>query len=133
MAKSKRGFEISLDHARNIVKVRIWGFWDVELARKFEKEFKEKVTAVKTSGKDWYILMDLIASLTQSQEVQKIISKGLTFLKDQRPKKRAILADKSIILFQAETLAQDTYPQIYSYFQAEDNAIRWLLNELPYK
>ena len=58
-SQDSRGFKISFDPIKSLLRVRIWGFWDVELAQKYEKAFMEKVEEFCRQGKAWYVFMDL--------------------------------------------------------------------------
>ena len=80
MLLGKKGYEISLDTARHILKVQAWGVWDVEekeLAENFKRELQEKVKEVSVNGKEWYVCEDLIELYPQSKEVCRIMGDGI--------------------------------------------------------
>ena len=124
----KKGFHIFLDTTNRILRIWVWGFWDVTEAQEFKEALRIKDTEINGSSKEWYLLMDLSESITPSQEVHNIMHAGLASLDRQRIRKRAILAGRSIAHFQALRQAQDTNLTVYSYFRSEDEAVRWLLN-----
>ena len=83
MISSAKGYKISIIHkAKNILKVQVWGVWDVEdmeLAEKFQRELQEKVKEVNANGKEWYVCGDLIELHPQSKEVCRIMGDGIVF------------------------------------------------------
>ena len=82
MLSSKKGYKVSLDKARNILKVQAWGIWDVEdteFAENFQRELKEKVKEVNTNRKEWYVCGDLTEFHPQSKEVCRIMGDGIVF------------------------------------------------------
>jgi len=129
MTKKNKGFQISIDTTKHVLKIRLWGHWDVELGKEYLKELQEQIKNVNEKEKDWYLLMDLTEYLPQSQEIQNIIAEGLAILKEDKVEKRAILVHETIIQIPTETLSGKTRLQVYSYFQSEDDAVQWLLNE----
>ncbi len=82
MLSGKKGYKISLDKARNILKVQAWGVWgaeDTELAKNFKRELKEKVTEISINGKGWDVCGDLTKLSPQSREIRRIVSEGIRF------------------------------------------------------
>jgi hypothetical protein len=129
MTGQNKGFQISLDTARNILKIRLWGLWNVEMGKKYAEKLKEQIKSLNKKEEDWHLLMDLVEYSPQSQETQNIISEGLAFLKDYKIRKRAILIHRTPLQFPEQSLSQKIMLPIYSYFKSEDDAIRWLLDE----
>jgi serine/threonine-protein kinase len=130
MTEKYKGFRISLDATINVLKIRLWGYWDVELGKEYLRELKAQLNKVsKNERKDWYLLMDLTEYRPQSKEILHMIGEGLALLKEGKIEKRAILVLGSIIQLPREHLAQEAGSQIYSYFRSEDDAVQWLLDE----
>jgi len=80
MISSEKGYRISVNEVRNILKVRVWGIWnveDIELAENFKAEIQEKVKEVSVNGKEWYVCEDLIELYPQSKEVCRIMGDGI--------------------------------------------------------
>lgn len=126
--EQEQGFHISVDGTKAIVKIRFWGFWDMELAEQYRKKFEEQIRKINASEKEWYLLIDVMNYPSQLPEVQHIIDEGLALLEAHNIAKRAILVNGAITRFQTEALTGGTGIHIYSYFRTEDDAIRWLLN-----
>ena len=123
----KKGFEISFDPEKTLLKIRVWGFWDRELAQRFREGCKAKVNEINREGAQWQVLIDLTASCDQLQEIQEIINEGIEFLKTHM--KQAILVNNSITHFQMGHLFRTDGLQVSSYFKSEHDALRWLLKE----
>lgn len=130
MTGQDKGFYISLDAARNILKISLWGCWDVEVGKKYTEKLKKQIKNLNKKEENWHLLMDLIEYSPQSQEIQNMIREGLAFLNDYKIRKRAILIHGLPLQFSAQSLSQKIILPIYSYFKSEDDAIRWLLDEM---
>jgi hypothetical protein len=129
MTTKRKGFHIVLDTTSRIVRIWAWGLWDVTVAQEFKEALHLKGQEINGSSKEWYLLMDLTACFTPPQEVRNLMLAGLTALDGQQIQKRAILAGRSIALFQVLRQTQDTHWPVYSYFRSEDEAVRWLIDE----
>jgi serine/threonine-protein kinase len=83
MISSEKGYKVSIIHkGRTVLKVRVWGLWDVEdteLAENFKRELKEKVKEVSVNGKEWDVCGDLSELYPQSKEVCRIMGDGIMF------------------------------------------------------
>lgn len=123
------GFDISYDGSINIVTLRFRGFWDVKLGEKFEREFQKKIKDICISGRGWHLLLDLTRYPPQLQEIQDIMGKAMQFAKQAGMQKKAVLVNGLITPFQTDSLIQDPELQFNFYFQSEDAAVRWLLND----
>jgi len=130
MAKKEEGFKISLDDARAILKVQVWGLWGMNLAEQYRKKFEEQNEKIKTSEKEWHLLIDVTEYPPQLPEIQSIINDGLVLLEDHKIKKRAILVNGTITQLQTESLTSGAGIYIYSYFRSESDAVRWLLSDM---
>jgi len=129
MSENKKGYEISIDKARNLLKIRVWGFWDMEVAEKYENEFKKKIKEISASGKEWYTLVDVAEYSPQSEEVQRIVSERMVFAKEHGLKKEARIVHRVTTKFQMARLARESKLPMSSEFQSENEAIQWLMSE----
>jgi hypothetical protein len=55
MVEKKQGFEMSIDDARNILKIRAWGFWDAEIAGKYRYECSHNARLLRRQTEIWLI------------------------------------------------------------------------------
>jgi len=83
MISSEKGYKVSIIHeARDILKVQVWGSWnieDMELAEHFKGELQEKVKEISVNGKEWYVCGNFIELHPQSKEVCRIMGDGIMF------------------------------------------------------
>jgi hypothetical protein len=129
MFEKKQGFEISIDDARNILKIRAWGFWDEEIAGKYKYEFKNMINEMKTRGKEWYTLVDVTDYSPQSARVKKIVKERMVLATESGLKKEARIVRSLPTKWQMAQLAKQSELPISAEFQTEDEAIQWLSND----
>lgn len=127
-ANRVEGFQIALDQAKGIVKIRLWGFWDTKLAEEYRKTFQEQIADISANEKEWHLLIDITEYPSQLPEIQHIISEGLALLEHHNIIKRAILVNGAITPLEAKSLGRGGGAYIYSYFRSEEDAVRWLLS-----
>ena len=126
MFEKKQGFEMSIDDARNILKIRAWGFWDAEIAGKYENEFKTMINEMKARGKEWYTLVDVTEYSPQSAKVQNIVRERMIFATECGLKKEARIVRSLPTKWQMAQLARKSELPISAEFQTEDEALQWL-------
>lgn len=129
MSDEKRGYEITHDSIHNILKLRVWGFWDKVFAEKFFEEWKQEILTVSANGRDWYSLIDARQFSTQEEDVQEVMHQSMTYEKEQGVKKVARLVGAKFSKFQIERLTKEHELDMVSVFGSEEDAIAWLLNE----
>jgi hypothetical protein len=129
MANNERGFQIDLDQARAIVKIRIWGVWNRALAEQYTQTLTAYFEQIKASQRQWRVLIDVSRYPLQLPEIQAVISQGVSRLQAYTTRKRAILVNGAITQFRPPDFMRGAGLRIYSYFRSEDDAIRWLLDE----
>ncbi len=125
--RKSKGFEISFDPAKRILRVRAWGFWDAEFAKKYISAFTEKVEEIRTDGKAWDVLMDLAEFHPYSTAVQDILHQHLTTATKQGLRKVVYLGEMSVAqLHLRELFLVRDLPQ-YAFIESEEEAMQWLL------
>ena len=129
MFEKKQGYEISIDDVRNILKIRAWGFWDAEVAGKYETEFKKMINEMSARGKEWSTLVDATEYSPQSAKVQHIVRKRMVFATEHGLKKEARIVRSLPTKWQMAKLARQSELPISVEFQTENEAIQWLTNE----
>ncbi len=129
MPDKKKGYDISIDDAKHLLRLQLWGLWDLELGQQFIKEFQKKVEELGASQKTWYVLADITKFPPQIQEVQKFLSEGMLFAKTHGMEKAARIVDNTITKMQIERLSQESNLPPYAFFTDEAEAIAWLLQE----
>ena len=125
---NNKGFEISLDSARHILKARIWGEWDTEFAKKYERAFREKVEEIHADGKEWYALEDFSGLSLCSDDVQSILRQQILRAKQEGMKKLVCLGKRPIEQKQLTKLFLTNGILLNSSAESEEEAIQWLLD-----
>ncbi len=124
-----KGFEISLDRTRHIVKARIWGVWDTEFAKKYERAFMEQVEEIRASGKEWYAFEDFRGLSSCADEVQRILRQQIVQAKKEGMKKLAYLGKSSVEQKQLSKLFLTSGILLYASAESEEEAMQWLLQD----
>jgi hypothetical protein len=127
--QKSKGFEISFDPMRRILRVRAWGFWDAEFAKKYNSAFTEKIGEIRTDGKEWYVLMDLAEFHPYSTEVQDILHQHLTTATKQGMRKVVCLGEMSVAQLHLRELFLISGLLQYTFVESEEEAMQWLLSE----
>ncbi len=129
-ASNNKGFKISLDPTRHLLRVRAWGFWDAEFAKKYKSALTEKIEELCVHGEEWYALVDFTAFFyPRSTDVQRIISTQIASADRQGMKKIAYLEKRSVVQLLLNRLFRERDPQRHAFFESEEQALHWLLNE----
>jgi hypothetical protein len=133
MTNNTKGFEIATDIRRHLLRVTLWGFWDVELAKKYRYAMREKIEEIVANGKEWYAIADFTQFYPRSTDVQRIIREQFETAKERGMKKIVYLGEKSAIQLRLDTGFLINNVLEYSFVESEADAIQWLLNESPHK
>ncbi|HLM72409.1 MAG TPA: hypothetical protein VK459_06955 [Polyangiaceae bacterium] len=121
----RKGFLVTLDRARNIVRVKVWGFWTIDDAKAYWDEFKAK--ADMAAGKPWYVLADIADFSAQKPDVNVYVEKTMSYARTNGMVRAANLVSSALSKMQISRLSQETGLPSFSFFQSESDAIRWLL------
>ena len=122
---NNKGFKISLDTTKNIFRVKAWGFWDIELAQKYESAFTEKIEELRSDEKEWCILVDLTDFYPRSPEVQNLLKAQIS---QQEVKKAAYLGKKSDVQLRLNKFFRENDMQRHAFFEFSEQALQWLLD-----
>ena len=128
MPELNKGFAISLDTTRNIVKVQAWGFWDVDLVKKYQKAFTEKLRELRANGNEWYALIDVREFLPRSEEVQQMMNDHIITMQKEGMQKIGYLGERSMVQIRLNRQFREEEMKMSAFFESEYEAIRWLLN-----
>jgi len=128
MTEVGKGFEISLNNTRNILRIRAWGFWDTEFAKTYENTIKERVKEIG-NGKIWYALADFRDFFPRSEMVQRIVNRQIAIAEKRGMKKIGYLGEPSGTQLKLNRLFRAGDMQRHAFFESETEAIEWLLNE----
>jgi hypothetical protein len=119
-----RGFEVSLDRAHHILRIRSWGIWDIAVADAYKSAMRKAFGSLR--GRPWAVLSDRRRSSPQSEAVQAIIHDVMEEASKAGRTRAAVLIESASAKLQMRRLATETHvPQ--RYFASESEALAWLL------
>jgi hypothetical protein len=124
-----KGFEISFDPAQWILRARLWGFWDEEFGKQYDRAFTEKVAEFCSQGKEWYALLDLSEFHLCSLDVQDILLQNLRDATEQGMRKVAYLGSISAAQIHLHALLLILDLPYSAFAESEEEALQWLLDE----
>lgn len=122
----KKGFQVEIDYPRAILRVKVWGFWTVDDAKAYVEAFRQK--AALLVGEPWYVLADISEFAAQKPEVSAFVEQTMAFAVDNGMVRAANLVDSALGKMQIARLSQATGLPEFSFFQSEQDAIRWLIS-----
>lgn len=123
MTENKEGFEIACDPTRNILRIRIWGNWEMKLARKFADTFRKILKERCTDGQSWNLLVDIRDFYPQTGAVQHMIRQQILNMKNQ-VRKIACLGERMEIQLKLN-MHENTAE--CAFFESGEEGIQWLL------
>lgn len=129
MVGKEKGYELIFDETSRVLNIRLWGFWDGELAKKFTGEFEKQVQEASAAGTGWYVLADITRFPPQFPEIQRFLTEAMGMAKTHGMKKAARIVDNTITKLQIARLSKETNFPEHSFFRSEDEAMQWLLSE----
>jgi hypothetical protein len=129
MEQIRKGFEIALEPIQQILRLRVWGDWDLRMINIYGKALQEKIADIVARDTIWLILVDM-RHFTPQSKVRSLLNRQLTLTNQIRLKKIGYLvAHREHAVGNPEaTPSSDSLQQ--AYFESEPDAIAWLLNEL---
>ncbi|MDC3982914.1 serine/threonine-protein kinase [Polyangium jinanense] len=122
---AKKGFLVTVDGATNVVRVDVWGFWDLGDGKGYWEEFERKTRPLL--GKPWYVLANISNFPPQKPEVSAFIEKTMTHARQHGLVRAANLISSALGRMQIQRLSVETGLPVYSFFTTEGEALRWLL------
>ncbi|AKT36961.1 serine/threonine-protein kinase [Chondromyces crocatus] len=137
----QRRFRVVADLQHCIVRLKVWGFWDIHEARAYLDDFRAKAALVVNEaarsgassdgsageGRPWYVLADISEFAAQKPEVNAYVEKTMEFARKHGMRRAANLVSSALSKMQIGRLSTDMRLPEYSFFQAESDAVAWLL------
>jgi hypothetical protein len=124
----KKRFTVTTDAQQHLVTVRLWGRWDIPMTEAFRQEIRRQAHTLATGGHNWYLLLDVTNQIPPTPDIVRMIQDGLNALHRVHIPRQAIVVRSMIPHFSAQARARPD-PPIISYFQAQEEALRWLLEK----
>ena len=129
MTTDNKGFEIAHDIRRHILRIRLWGLWDVELAQKCKYAMQEKIEDIVKDGAHWYALVDLTGFYPRSKAVQAMIREHLDTARSQGMCRIAYLGNHSILRKRLDRIFPKNTSDAEAFGKTESEALQWLLQQ----
>jgi serine/threonine-protein kinase len=121
----QRRFHVKPEPATGILRVKVWGFWDVEEGKAYLEEFRQKARTLL--GKPWYVLADIADFQAQRPDVSPYVEQTMAFARENGMRRAANLVNSALSKMQISRLSADTGLPEYSFFTEESQAVAWLL------
>lgn len=127
----EKGYEIHIHQETeyNILKFRLWGFWDAPIGKTFWAEFSKNVKEISGAGKRWYTIVDLRTFPPQTEDTQQVLANCMVLVKEHGVKKSARLIDGTITKMQFTRISKQVHAVEFDFFHSEEEAIQWLLSK----
>lgn len=84
MLSQNKGFEFLFDIEQQTLRIKAWGRWNTEFAKKFHQSFMEKIEELETEGKEWTLSVDFSNLTVQSQEVRETLLQSISHAKNRK-------------------------------------------------
>lgn len=130
MVTGNKGFEIAINIRRHILRVRLWGLWDVELAKKYKYALAEKMREIHGNGGGWYGLADFTRCYPKSEKVQYMIREYIEAAGEQGMKNIVYLGDKSDLQLRLDQVFSENGEHVFA--GSEQEAIQYLFEGESY-
>ncbi|WP_437777433.1 serine/threonine-protein kinase [Sorangium sp. So ce1097] len=124
---SQRRFQIRADVMTGILHVKVWGFWDVEEAKAYLDEFRQKASTLLHLGRPWYVLADIADFPPQKPDVSPYVGQTMAYAVEHDMRRAANLVHSALSKMQISRLSASMGLPEYSFFTSEADAIAWLL------
>ncbi|MGK3999875.1 serine/threonine protein kinase [Sorangium sp. So ce1024] len=124
---SQRRFQIRADVTTGILHVKVWGFWDVEEAKAYLDEFRQKASTLLHLGRPWYVLADIADFPPQKPDVSPYVGQTMAYAVEHDMRRAANLVHSALSKMQISRLSASMGLPEYSFFTSEADAIAWLL------
>jgi serine/threonine-protein kinase len=124
--RPKSGYTVTIDQIRSIVRVKVWGFWSIEEARAYVDDFRAKSQIFW--GKKWYVLADISDFTAQKPEVEACVKQTMEVAREHGMVRAANIVASALSKMQISRLSAEQGLPAFSFFQDDQEAIRWLLS-----
>ena len=120
-----KGFEISLEIKKNILRTRAWGRWDAKFASAYRDAISEKMQEIRADRNGWNILADFRDFSPQTHDVWNAVMQQFMNTEESGVKNIVYLGNQETFLFREgnRVLANGRM------FEQEAEAVAWLLQD----
>ncbi|GAK58470.1 hypothetical protein U27_05444 [Candidatus Vecturithrix granuli] len=122
-----KGFAISIEAKKNILRTRAWGQWDTNFANTYREAILEKIQEIRASGNRWNILADFRDFFPQTPDVWNVVMQQFVMTKDAGISNIVYLGNQETsILREGDRVLTNGM-----IFEQEVEAVAWLLQDTP--
>jgi hypothetical protein len=115
--------EVEVDRIQCLVRMRLWGVWQLPLAEEFYAAASELATAF--AGRRWAIIADSRDFAAQSPDVARLRQEGMKKVRASGCDKIAAIADKVVYAMQFKRIAEESHVGS-AVFHDEESALAWI-------
>lgn len=125
MVRVMISYEFYVIPERRIMKEKMYGFWNKEIATRYFEDYKKAVKPLL--GKPWVKCLDLRDWHPSNPKVMKILSKHINWAMRNNLKYSANIVELNIPELQMNTILKSGIPVLtYKFFKDEKKALEWL-------
>ncbi len=124
-AAPSKGFEVRADLKLGILRLRVWGFWDIEDGQAYWAQFKHEADLL--IGKPWHVLADISQFPAQRPDVNAYVEKTMLYARSNGMVRASNLVSSALSRMQIARLSAESGLPAYTFFQSEEAAVKWLL------
>jgi len=117
-----KGFEISLEVKKNILRTRAWGRWDANFANTYRDAISEKMQEICAYSNGWNVLADFRDFSPQTHDVWNVVMQQFIHPENPSIKNIVYLGNKETCIFREGN-------QNGMIFEQEAEAVAWLLQD----
>ena len=121
----RAGFELSVDRGRRLIRLRMWGMWDLSIGEQFRTNVLRYGHGLE--GAPWSILADSRGFVAQSAAIAEIRRDVMTRIVPMGCRKIAALVEQAVYAMQFKRIANESHVGS-AVFHDEDAAIAWAID-----
>jgi hypothetical protein len=119
------GFELSVDRTRRLIRLRMWGMWDLSVGEQFRTNVLRYGHGLE--GAPWSIIADSRAFVAQSAAIAEIRKDVMTRIVPMGCRKIAALVEQAVYAMQFKRIANESHVGS-AVFHDEEAAIVWAMD-----
>ncbi len=130
MSDRPPGFKVQTTYANRILRLGVWGFWTLPIARDFEKAAMESIRELTALKRAWVVLADLSDYPPQNADVQAVHQRLMALAKKSGNIGAANVVSQALSESQIRRLSEQSGLPTFAFFTDEKKAVAWLVTVL---
>lgn len=119
----QRGFEVVLDRIGRMIRVKLWGFWEIPMAEAFSSSVVEFGEELRRTS--WSALVDSRLFVAQTQRVTEIRQEAMNKLKGLGCTRIAAVTSAAVYTMQFKRIATESHVES-AVFNDTQTALEWI-------